>query len=201
MIVAMLINTRAICGNTTILAGSISGQKAADALRKLTTDEILASNLNTIEGDLVRIDLSAVETVSSSFLREFLSPFFAVDGRGGDIHENIAPAFVGVSSEDLETELSEYFAGRGIAIRTSKEPEDSDYVWTGRLEKAVSESLKILDSHGPATAADLFEKYPSNCSGQTTWNNRLVTLSKLRLAARKRVARNWIYQTHSRRNI
>lgn len=179
-----------------MLAGSIAGQKAASALISHIHTTISDGQLEPHGDSLIILDFSGIETVASSFLREFTAPFFGSAPHQYLLPENLAPAFTGISSNDLELELADFLKGRSLAVRYSKTVQDSQCGLLGELEKSVADSLAKLEKVDAASALDLFEKFPEHCSGQTTWNNRLVTLTRLRLSARTRQGRTWIYRAH-----
>ncbi len=192
----MILRTTSLPGASEVLAGSIAGKRAAQALLECVEEAIAKGQLDTHTGSLILLDLSGVETAAASFLREFIDPFFGGTDKSGKLNENLAPAFTGIGSKDLEAELVEFFKGRSLAVRYSADRKNGQSGLLGELEKSVAESLEKLDQTGPSSAAELYEKFPESCSGQTTWNNRLVTITRLRLATRIRKGRTWIYSTH-----
>jgi hypothetical protein len=110
---------------------------------------------------------------------------------------NVFPVVANANSE-IQTELQEVFAGRGLACVITTEwsrTEISAGKVLGRLEPTATRTLKALVGMGEFTAYDLQERFPKDSVNTTAWNNRLVELYRLRILRRRKQGKFWKYQT------
>jgi len=189
---------RGLESSSDLLAGSALGSVHSKKLADHVTGLSGGGSAHSAKGDVLPIDFTGVKMVSASYLKSLLQPFFGPEKGDHDLPENWSPVLLGLESPDVKIDLNSYFKGLGLYVVEAGMSKTGLYVINhmGIIEKNVKESLEKLRELGPSTAAGLFEKFPQNCSNQTTWNNRLIILLRLRLAARYREGRNWIYKAH-----
>ena len=64
----------------------------------------------------------------------------------------------------------------------------------GTLDDALSDTLAVLTQCESATATSLHDRFHDRKISATGWNNRLADLHQLRLALRRKVGRQWLYE-------
>jgi hypothetical protein len=172
-----------------ILRGSILGEThAADFARRV-------ASLN-LSGDLtILLDFGGIEAATASYLKQFFSPLLGRD-ESERVPCTVFPLATSVS-DDLLDDLHSFLNDKGwMVIEVEKSGNGTSFVrLLGSPESATEKTFSLLREARQASAGSLFEASEDKSITQTAWNNRLTNLLKLRLATRRKLGRNWIYQT------
>ncbi len=187
----MRVSVKELSKSTPHLAGATNGEQHLGRIAEwLDADD-----------ETVLFDFTGIETATSSYLKALLFAFFEETQRSGS-GVNLKPAFPvlvripAIVSEEVSQLAS--FAGRQL-VEGVKVHEEEILVGRlhGNLEPALDATLKALIGKGSATATDLH----ADADGRiaiTAWNNRLADLYAKRLAKRRRVGKQWIYEPIAR---
>jgi hypothetical protein len=166
------------------------------------------------ESSLLVFDFSKVDVVTASYLKGTVylgllcGMLFArqqISGMDLPVGARPLSIFVAVKGCKPETaeEINEFFAGKNLPILSlvgkSAHPEKEAQL-LGEIDPLLKRTLILLYTTGDATAADLAQKArePITLNG---WNNRLADIYDLRLAARTRSGKFWIYSPLAERII
>lgn len=153
------------------------------------------------ENETVLFDFAGIDTATSSYLKALLFGFYE-DASRPERGITVKPAFPILVrlSNIVREEVSQLatLSGRqlveGVRIR-------GDEILLGRLigklDPALETTLNALIKKGAATATDLHLDAGERIA-ITAWNNRLADLYGKRLAKRRRVGKQWIYEPIAR---
>jgi len=173
------------------LAGATNGEQHLGKLAKQLAGEDLT----------VFVDFTGIESATSSYLKALLFSFFDENQRAQAV-PNLRGAFPVVIrlNDVLREELSQLatFAGRQI-VEGVKARGDEVLVARlhGKLDPALEQTLTTLQRRGASTATDLHAESSGNIA-ITAWNNRLADLYARRLAKRRKLGKQWIYEPITR---
>lgn len=158
------------------------------------------------EDTLLLLDLSEVLSVTPSYLKATLlsaaGPYRSEAQPPSPIANtavnpkavNLYAAVTGCS-RDVAVDVHEFFQGRGLPILhiTKRRAEHLLAAQVlGTLDPLLLKTLAALVEQRSATAAQLAERSDESIS-INGWNNRLADLHSLRLVARRREGKFWMY--------
>ena len=159
-------------------------------------------------GLLVNLNFQGIESATGSYLKEtILQPLLwagatptGESGVSGEPPRHFYPVLCGLNDE-LREDIDDMLALRRLfcleVLEWNGAANDVPIAVAalrGGSDRFVSESLRALQEHGPAAAAEI----QSATGGKITvngWNNRLYDLYRLRLARRFKRERQWIYRS------
>lgn len=186
-------------------AGATLGQEHIRRLR-----ERLQNKGEKIAEQIVVVDFSGIKSATASYLKAtivWLIHCGRLSVSNGFNHSQasgphdvvpfpIYPLAGGLTSEvrgELDDVLPAYRLPCLEMLRRSEE-KILRAVLHGPLDEALADTLRVLTKSGAATASSLQDRYKDRGISTTGWNNRLADLYALRLAVRKKIGRQWLYE-------
>lgn len=198
--------SQALGAATKLAAGSQTGKAHA----RLLLEQISAAKTPE-SGLVVLVDFRGIELATASYVKETVL-WLAMCGRmhAGALGPseqksldwsslyplNVFPA-VAYANEEIEHEIDEVFARRGLPCLLAEEVSDDLILVAkvlGLVEPTVARTIQALDGSCEATADDLHRKCPDDGVNITAWNNRLSELNRIRIARRRKDGKFWRYQ-------
>ncbi len=185
--------------------GATLGQEHLKALRQR-----LQNTGDNITEEIVVVDFSKIKSATASYLKATIvwliqcARLNANDGlnhsQSSGPHElvplPIYPLVAGLTAE-VRSELDDVLpAYRLPCLEMLKRSEGKILraALHGPLDDALADTLRVLTKCGAATASSLQNRFKDRGISTTGWNNRLADLYKVRLAVRKKVGRQWLYE-------
>jgi hypothetical protein len=181
--------------------GATLGQEHLRSLRQRLREE---------GGEIVVLDFSGIESATASYMKATIvwliqSARLSVTdglnhGRAVGPHDPVPlaiyPLIAGLSTEVRE-EIDDLLpAYRLPCLETLKYSNRKilKAALHGPLDDALSDTLRVLTECGSGTASSLHDRFKDRGISTTGWNNRLADLYQLRLAMRRKIGRQWIYE-------
>ncbi|UJR86676.1 Hypothetical protein I5071_87770 [Sandaracinus amylolyticus] len=156
------------------------------------------------------LDFAPVRSATASYLKVFWLSVVRAGERWMQAQASVAiegePPTVDVYpvltnlTEDVREEFAVLAKAEGVCAIEARLPRDSELGVVhvhGVLEPSVRETILALSMHGPVSAAALHAAQGSKLAA-TAWNNRLNELCRLRLATRRKVGRQMVYELIAR---
>lgn len=182
-------------------SGATLGQEHLRPLRQRLRDE---------GGDIVVLDFSGIESATASYLKATIvwliqSARLSVTdglnyGRAPGPHDPVPlaiyPLVAGLTTEVRE-ELNDVLPTYRLPCLETLKHSDRRVLRAalhGPLDDALSDTLRALTECGSGTASSLHVRFQDRKISTTGWNNRLADLHQLRLAVRRKVGRQWLYE-------
>lgn len=189
--------------------GAIQGQDFLRPLLEQLQDDTVDPSASGSE--LVIVDFSGIESATASFIKATILHLIRFSQLAADKPTGDAPSkgtsildiypSVHALSTDVREELVEVLASQRLVCLEAlawNSQEITEARLFGPLDGPLWTTLQALLESGGATASELHERYPDERINATAWNNRLADLYRLRLAARVRRGRHWVYTSIAR---
>ena len=182
-------------------AGATLGQEHIGPLRR---------RLENTSDQIIIVDFSGIQSATASYLKATIlwlieSARLSASGelnRSGarGPHDPLAlpiyPLVAGLNAE-VRNELDDILLAYRTPCLETLDHSDQKIlraILHGTLDNALSDTLAVLTQCGSATATSLHDRFHDRKISATGWNNRLADLHELRLALRRKVGRQWLYE-------
>lgn len=185
--------------------GATLGQEHLRSLRSLVEKPD-----TNVTDKIVVLDFSNIKSATASYLKATIiwliqcARLSATDGLNhnhtASAHQlvplPIFPLVTGLT-EEVRGELDDVLLAYRLPCLETLKHSDRKVIRAalhGPLDDALADTLGVLTKSQSATASSLQDKFRDRGISTTGWNNRLADLYLSRLALRRKIGRQWLYE-------